>query len=101
MLLLSMTGVGICWASTVSMPYVILSGSVPANKTGVYMGIFNFFITLPEIMATLTLGWIMRRFLNNSHLTVVLLGGACLILAAILMRQVPAEDAPQEEPARA
>ena len=92
MLLLSMTGVGICWASTVSMPYVILSGSVPANKTGVYMGIFNFFITLPEIMATLTLGWIMRHFLNNNHLTVVLLGGACLILAAILMRQVPKEE---------
>jgi hypothetical protein len=43
-------------------------------------------------MATLTLGWIMRRFLNNSHLTVVLLGGACLILAAILMRQVPKEE---------
>jgi len=74
------------------MPYVILSGSVPANKTGVYMGIFNFFITLPEIMATLTLGWIMRHFLSNNHLTVVLLGGACLILAAILMRQVPKEE---------
>jgi ABC-type proline/glycine betaine transport system permease subunit len=46
-----------------------------------------------EIMATLTLGWIMRHFLNNNHLTVVLLGGACLILAAILMRQVPGEEA--------
>jgi hypothetical protein len=43
-------------------------------------------------MATLTLGWIMRHFLNNNHLTVVLLGGACLILAAILMRQVPKEE---------
>ena len=53
LLLLSMTGVGIAWASTLSMPYSILAGSLPSGKTGVYMGIFNFFIVIPEIAASL------------------------------------------------
>ena len=55
MLLLSMVGVGIAWASTLSMPYSVLAGSLPAEHTGVYMGIFNFFIVLPEIIASLGL----------------------------------------------
>jgi maltose/moltooligosaccharide transporter len=75
------------------MPYVILSGAVPAERTGVYMGIFNFFITLPEICASLGLGWVLVHWLHGNSLTVVLLGGVCLIVAAILMRQVPAEEA--------
>ncbi|MGD0579901.1 MAG: MFS transporter, partial [Bryobacteraceae bacterium] len=99
-LLLSMVGVGIAWASTVSMPYVILSNAVPAERTGVYMGIFNFFITLPEICASLGLGWVLSHWLHGNSLTVVLLGGVCLILAAILMRQVPAEE-PAAAPAPA
>jgi maltose/moltooligosaccharide transporter len=93
LLLVSMAGVGIAWASTVSMPYVILSGAVPAERTGVYMGIFNFFITLPEICASLGLGWVLVHWLHGNSLTVVLLGGVSLIVAAILMRQVPAQEA--------
>ena len=98
-LLLSMVGVGIAWASTISMPYVILSGSVPPERTGVYMGIFNFFIVLPEIVASLAFGWIMTHLLHGNRLAAVLAGGLSLILAAILMRRVPAE--PAEAPALA
>ena len=99
LLLLSMTGVGIAWASTVSMPYVILSNAVPASQTGVYMGIFNFFITLPEICASLGLGWVVSHWLGGNSLTVVLIGGLCLAVAALLLRQVPAEDSPRAQAA--
>ena len=88
-----MTGVGICLGQhPVHAVRDSRGRAAAASKTGVYMGIFNFFIVLPEIIASLRFGWIMRHFLNNNHLTVVLLGGACLILAAILMRQVPKEE---------
>ncbi len=79
-----MTGVGIAWASILSMPYAMLSGSLPANKVGIYMGIFNFFIVLPEILASLGFGWLMRNVLNNDRLVAVQLGGGLMILAALI-----------------
>jgi maltose/moltooligosaccharide transporter len=88
LLLFSMTGIGIAWASILSMPYSILSGSIPPEKTGVYMGIFNFFIVLPEILASLAFGWIMLHLLNNNRLTAVILGGIFLLIAAGLMQRV-------------
>jgi len=91
LLLLSMTGIGIAWASILSMPYAILSGSIPPEKTGVYMGIFNFFIVLPEIIASLAFGWIMLHLLNNNRLTAVIMGGIFLMIAAILMQRVKGE----------
>ncbi len=54
-----MAGVGIAWASTLSMPYSVLAASLPPDRIGVYMGIFNFFIVMPEIIASLGFGWIM------------------------------------------
>jgi len=87
-LLLSMTGVGIAWASILSMPYAMLASTLPPNKMGVYMGIFNFFIVLPEIIATLGFGWIMEHWLNNNRISAVMLGGALLGLAAILCLQI-------------
>ncbi|MEJ5996041.1 MFS transporter [Pedobacter sp. Du54] len=84
MLYLCMTGVGIAWASILSMPYAMLSGSLPKNKIGIYMGIFNFFIVLPEIMASLGFGWLMRNVLNNDRLLAVQIGGALMILAAMI-----------------
>ncbi len=83
LLLLSMTGVGIAWASILSMPYAILAGSIPAERTGVYMGIFNFFIVLPEIIASLAFGWIMLHWLDNNRLAAVMLGGVSMLIAAI------------------
>ena len=88
LLLLSMTGVGIAWASTLSMPYAILAGALPARKVGLYMGIFNFFIVLPEILASLGFGWVMSRLLNNDRMAAVVAGGVFLLIAAALVRFV-------------
>ena len=79
-----MTGVGIAWASILSMPYAMLSGVLPPNKVGVYMGIFNFFIVLPEIIASLGFGWVMKNILNNNRLLAVEIGGVLMIIAAII-----------------
>lgn len=84
MLYLCMTGIGIAWASILSMPYAMLSGHLPKAKIGIYMGIFNFFIVLPEIIASLGFGWLMRNVLNNDRLLAVQLGGGLMILAAII-----------------
>jgi maltose/moltooligosaccharide transporter len=88
LLFLSMTGVGIAWASILSMPYAILSGALPSERTGIYMGIFNFFITLPEIIASLAFGWIMNAVLGNNRLFAVIGGGFFLVLAAALVARV-------------
>lgn len=79
-----MTGVGIAWASILSMPYALLGGVLPKDKIGVYMGIFNFFIVLPEIIASLGFGWIMKHVLNNDRLLAVQIGGVLMILAGII-----------------
>jgi maltose/moltooligosaccharide transporter len=87
LLLLSMVGVGVAWASILSMPYAILSNALPAARMGVYMGIFNAFIVLPEIAAALGFGPLIRLFFGegnpNTPLYVVMVGGVCLLLAAV------------------
>ncbi len=91
LLLLSMVGVGIAWASILSMPYAILAGSLPPRKIGIYMGIFNFAIVTPEIIASLGFGWVMNHLLNNNRLVAVEAGGVFLIVAALLMQRVHEE----------
>jgi maltose/moltooligosaccharide transporter len=83
-----MVGVGIAWASTLAMPYAILAGSLPAEKTGIYMGIFNFFIVTPEIVASLGFGWVMAHLLGNNRLLAVVAGGVFFVVAAALMLRV-------------
>ncbi|MCB9252412.1 MAG: MFS transporter [Flavobacteriales bacterium] len=87
-LYLSMAGVGVAWASILSMPYAMLSGCLPENKVGVYMGIFNFFIVLPEIIASLFFGYIMNNWLNNDRMLAVQLGGVFMLLAALLSLRI-------------
>ncbi len=87
-LLLTMVGVGIAWASTLSMPYAILAASLPPERTGVYMGIFNFFIVTPEILASVFFGWIMIHLLNNNRIYAVVAGGGFMLIAAGLMQRV-------------
>jgi maltose/moltooligosaccharide transporter len=87
-LLLTMIGVGIAWASTLSMPYAVLAGSLPPGKTGVYMGIFNFFIVIPEILASLFFGWVMNHLLGNNRVAAVVAGGFFMAIAAALMQRV-------------
>ncbi|HEY4205161.1 MAG TPA: MFS transporter [Puia sp.] len=88
-----MTGVGIAWASILSMPYAMLSGVLPANKIGVYMGIFNFFIVLPEIIASLGFGWVMKHLLHNDRLLAVQIGGVLMVLAALICYVIVDEKA--------
>jgi maltose/moltooligosaccharide transporter len=87
-LLFTMVGVGIAWASILSMPYAILAGALPTKRIGVYMGIFNFFIVIPEIIASLTFQPLVKHVFNNDPLYVVVLGGGCLLVAAILVSVV-------------
>ncbi len=84
MLFVCMTGIGIAWASILSMPYAMLSGVLPASKVGIYMGIFNFFIVLPEIIASLGFGWLMRNVLHNNRMLAVQIGGGMMILSAVI-----------------
>src|SRR6476620_9961655 len=91
-LYICMTGVGIAWASILSMPYAMLAGVLPENKIGVYMGIFNFFIVLPEIIASLFFGWVMEHLLNNDRMLAVQIGGVLMILAAVICYSLIRED---------
>jgi maltose/moltooligosaccharide transporter len=86
--------VGIAWASILAMPYALLSASLPPARTGVYMGLFNFFIVIPEILASLGFGWVMLHLLDNDRLAAVMAGGAFLALAAILVLRVRDVAAP-------
>ncbi len=86
LLLLTMVGVGIAWASILSMPYAILSNALPAARVGVYMGVFNFFIVIPEIIAALSFGAVSRTLFGvgnpDTPLYFVLIGGGCMLAAA-------------------
>ena len=84
LLYVSMSLVGIAWASILSMPYSMLAGFIPEKKMGIYMGIFNFFIVLPEIIASLFFGKIMSNYLHNDRLMAVQIGGLLLLLASII-----------------
>jgi maltose/moltooligosaccharide transporter len=88
LLLLSMAGVGVAWASILSMPYAILAGALPRHRTGLFMGIFNFFIVIPEIVASLGFGWVMLNVLDNNRLAAVMAGGVFMLVAALLTRRV-------------
>ena len=83
---------GVAWASILSMPYAILSGSLPTARVGVYMGIFNFFIVLPEILAALFFGDLVKTYLHGNLVHAVMAGGVCMLIAAVALCWVPAEE---------
>jgi maltose/moltooligosaccharide transporter len=83
-LLISMAAVGIAWSSILSMPYAMLAPVLPKDKVGVMMGMFNLFIVLPQIAASSLLGFALKNFLHNEPVNVLVLGGASMILAAVL-----------------
>ncbi|MFN1834096.1 MFS transporter [Balneola sp. MJW-20] len=92
MLIISMIGVGIAWASILAMPYAILAGSLPASKMGLYMGIFNFFIVLPQLLAATILGYVTRSFFGGEAVYALILGGITMIIAALSMKFVDDVD---------
>jgi maltose/moltooligosaccharide transporter len=103
LLLLTMVGVGIAWASILSMPYAILSTAIPAARMGVFMGVFNFFIVIPEIIAALAFGPAIRVFFGEANpstpLYMVVFGGVCLLAAAVsvtLVDDTGEKDVPEE-----
>ncbi len=85
MLILSMLGIGLAWASILAMPYAILTGSLPSNKMGTYMGIFNFFIVIPQIMAASILGFLVRNFYGGESIYALVTGGVSMFIAALLI----------------
>lgn len=85
LLLLSELGIGLAWASILSMPYAILAGSLPPEKMGVYMGIFNFFIVIPQITAAAILGWFVKHMFGGEAVMALLLGGVSFVIAGILV----------------
>lgn len=87
-LLLSMVGVGFAWASILSLPYAMLSDSVPAQKMGVFMGIFNFFIVIPQLVAASLLGFVLKTFLGNEPIQALVVGGISLIVAGLCVLRV-------------
>lgn len=93
LLIISELGIGLAWASILAMPYAILAGSLPPEKMGVYMGIFNFFIVIPQITAAAILGFFVRNLFGNEAIYALLLGGASLLIAAYLVRFVDDVDA--------
>jgi maltose/moltooligosaccharide transporter len=99
LLLLSMVGVGIAWAAILSMPYAILSTALPAQRMGVYMGVFNFFIVIPEILVAVSFGPLIRTFFGdgnpNTPLYMVTLGGVLMLVAAVLVGIVRDVGAPE------
>lgn len=91
-LLLSMVGVGFAWASILSLPYALLSDSVPAAKMGVYMGLFNFFIVIPQLVAASALGFMLRLWLGGNPMHVLALGGVSLLIAGLCVLRVPSHQ---------
>lgn len=85
MMIFSMIGVGLAWSSILAMPYAILTGSLPANKMGVYMGIFNFFIVIPQILAATILGFMVKDLFHEDSIYALIVGGISMIIAAILV----------------
>jgi maltose/moltooligosaccharide transporter len=85
MLILSMLGIGLAWASILAMPYAILTGSLPVNKMGTYMGIFNFFIVIPQILAASILGFFVRDVFGGESIYALVTGGISMFIAALLI----------------
>jgi maltose/moltooligosaccharide transporter len=88
LLIVSMAALGVAWASLLTMPYAILSSVVPFRKMGVYMGMFNFFIVIPQILAAALLGLLVRTVFHGHAIDAIVLGGVSMIVAAALMLRV-------------
>jgi maltose/moltooligosaccharide transporter len=87
-LIISMAGIGLAWTSILAMPYSMLTQSLPPHKMGVYMGIFNFFIVIPQILAATLLGFFTKHLFNSQAIYSIVLGGCSMIVAALLCMRI-------------
>lgn len=92
MLYIPMIGIGIAWSSILSMPYAMLAGALPADKMGYYMGVFNFFIVLPQIVAAGILGFMLKSFFGNESIYALIIGGVSLFVAGLITLLVKDTD---------
>ncbi|MBS7333747.1 MAG: SLC45 family MFS transporter [Weeksellaceae bacterium] len=94
LLILSMFGVGVAWASILAMPYAMLAGSIPAKKMGVYMGIFNFFICIPQIINSILGGPIVKYIYGGNPIYAIMMSGVAFLIAALLVKRVQDDETP-------
>lgn len=92
-LLLSMVGVGFAWASILSLPYALLSDCLPARKMGIYMGIFNFFIVIPQLLAASVLGFLLKTLFGNQPIYALVIAALSLFVAGLCVLRVPEPEA--------
>lgn len=92
LLVIPMIGIGMAWASILTMPYAILSDALPQEKMGIYMGIFNFFIVIPQITIAGLMGEVLRTFLHDQAILTFLVAGASMAIAALTLVFVPGQD---------
>ena len=92
LLIISMIGVGVAWASILAMPYAILAGSIPPGKMGIYMGIFNFFIVIPQIINGIIGGPIVKRIYDSQAIYALVFAGICMLIAAVMVTFVEDKD---------
>ena len=95
LLLIPMIGVGIAWASILSLPYALLSSNLPSHKMGVYMGIFNFFIVIPQLVAASVLGLVIREFFDKASIFGLVIGGVLMIVSGFAVLLVDKAAEPQ------
>ncbi len=89
-----MIGIGFAWASILSLPYAMLSGAVPPAKMGIYMGIFNFFIVIPQILAASVLGVLVRVLFGGQSIYALATGGVLMVLAGLATLRVDDHEDP-------
>jgi maltose/moltooligosaccharide transporter len=95
LLLLSEVGIGIAWASILATPYAILASALPQRKLGIYMGLFNIFIVIPQLLVATVMGSLMKALFPEQPLWTMAIGAAVLVVAALLMTGVRVDERQQ------
>jgi maltose/moltooligosaccharide transporter len=96
-LLIPMVAVGLAWSSTLTVPYAILAGALPSNKMGFYMGVFNFFIVIPQLIASAILGFVIKDLFHGQGIYALVIGGISMIIGGFLNFIVKDKDVPAAE----
>jgi len=92
-----MVAIGLAWSSTLTIPYAILAGALPANKMGFYMGVFNFFIVIPQLVASAILGFVIKDIFHEQGIYALVIGGVSMIIAGFLNIIVKDKDVPVQD----